>query len=116
LFSGHTLSQITFLFIMHKLAIYTFIFGALSLSACTQSSPTQAAQVSANSKDIFNGEVWLRPGKRVRYRRGGTIYLGEASPKEFPPNAYSLPTLRRMFGAEKAERTGGHKKVYYIAE
>jgi hypothetical protein len=104
------------LFLMHKLATYTFIFSALTLSACTQPSPIGSSQVSAKDKDIFNGEVWLRPGKKVHYRRGGTIYLREAKPQELPQNAFSLPTLRRMFGTEKAERIIGQRKVNYISE
>lgn len=101
---------------MQKQAFYALALGTLSLTGCTQPSTTQAAQVSAKGKDVFNGEVWLRPGKEVRYRRGGTIYLREAKPQELPQKAFSLPTLRRMFGAEKTERIIGQKKAYYISD
>jgi hypothetical protein len=98
---------------MHKLAIYTLTFGALSLSACTQSPPAKA---SAKSEDIFNGEIWLRLGKRVDYRPEETLYLREANHQEIPTNAFSLPTLHRVFGIDEVEGIIGQKKANYISD
>lgn len=94
---------------MHKLVFHALTLAVLSLTACTQSAPTKSA-------DVSYGGSWLRPGKHARYQLSGTLYLKEGKPQELPPNAISLPSLRRLFGMEKFQRVIGQEKVNYITD
>ena len=98
---------------MYKLVSFTLTLVVLSLSACSFSP---SANTSNKSEDIFNGEIWIRPGKQAFYQPGKTLYLREATHQELPANAFSLPTLHRVFGIEEVKGIIGQKSVNYISD
>lgn len=114
-------ADVIFSFPMHKLAVYALTFGTLSFASCTQTLGTQtlgtqASQKSALDREKFYGEVWIRPGKRIRLHPGGTLYLKEATSNEIAPRSLSSFSLQRAYGSPISKQMKRNEKVYYISE